>query len=108
MLQADLVSRVDLPAGVQQALDFGLHLGHASADGFLIAVLVERVRRLEAQPAEPQEQLVRGGLFKIILEGFECGDCCDGLWEGVEGSAVAGVECPPGLQSGCCSFDRGP
>ena len=26
----------------------------------------------------------------------------DGLREGVEGSAVAGVECPPGLQSGCC------
>ena len=51
---------------------------------------------------------VSGGLFKIILEEFECGDCCDGLWEGVEGFAVAGVECPPGLQSGCCSFDRGP
>ena len=60
MLQADLVRRVDLPALVQQGLDFGLHLGHAPGDGFLVAVLVERVGQFEAQPAQAQEQLVRG------------------------------------------------
>ena len=35
---------VDLPALVQQAFDSGRRLGHASGDGFLVAVLVERVR----------------------------------------------------------------
>ena len=45
---------------VRQGLDFGLHLGHAPGDGFLVAVLVERVGQLETQPAEAQEQLVRG------------------------------------------------
>ena len=60
VLQADLVRRVDLPPLVQQALDLGLHLGHAPGDGFLVAVLVERVGQFEAQPAEAQEQLVRG------------------------------------------------
>ena len=49
-----------LPALIQQALDLGFHLGHASGDGFLVAVLVERVGQFEAQPAEAQEQLVRG------------------------------------------------
>ena len=49
-----------LPALIQQALDLGLHLGHAPGDGFLVAVLVERVGQFEAQPAEAQEQLVRG------------------------------------------------
>ena len=44
VLQADLVCRVDLPALVQQAFDLGLHLGHASGGGFLVAVLAERVR----------------------------------------------------------------
>ena len=38
----------------------GFHLGHAPGDGFLVAVLVERVGQFEAQPAEAQEQLVRG------------------------------------------------
>ena len=38
----------------------GFHFGHASGDGFLVAVLVERVGQFEAQPAEAQEQLVRG------------------------------------------------
>ena len=60
VLQADLVRRVDLPPLVQQALDLGLHLGHAPGDGFLVAVLVERVGQLETQPAEAQEQLIRG------------------------------------------------
>ena len=60
MLQADLVCRVDLPAGVQQGIDLGFHFGHASGDGFLVAVLVERVGQFEAQPAEAQEQLIRG------------------------------------------------
>ena len=32
------------PALIQQALDSGRRLGHASGDGFLVAVLVERVR----------------------------------------------------------------
>ena len=59
VLQADLVCRVHLPAGVQQVLDLGFHLCHAPGDGLLVAVLVERVRQLETQPAEPQEQLVR-------------------------------------------------
>ena len=44
---------------VRQGLDFGLHLGHAPGDGFLVAVLVERVGQLETQPAQAQEQLVR-------------------------------------------------
>ena len=48
-----------LPALIQQALDLGFHLGHAPGDGFLVAVLVERVGQLETQPAEAQEQLVR-------------------------------------------------
>ena len=60
MLQADLVCRADLPAGVQQGIDLGFHFGHASGDGFLVAVLVEWVGQFEAQPAEAQEQLVRG------------------------------------------------
>ena len=59
VLEADLVCRVHLPAGVQQVLDLGLYFGHAPGDGLLVAVLVERVRQLETQPAEPQEQLVR-------------------------------------------------
>ena len=59
MLQAHLVCRVHLPTGVQQVLDLGFHLDHAPGDGLLVAVLVERVRQLETQPAEPQEQLVR-------------------------------------------------
>ena len=44
VLQADLVRRADLPAGVQQGLDLCFHLGHAPGDGFLVAVPVERVR----------------------------------------------------------------
>ena len=59
VLEADLVCRVHLPAGVQQVLDLGFHLDHASGDGLLVAVLVERVRQLETHAAEPQEQLVR-------------------------------------------------
>ena len=59
VLEADLVCRVHLPAGVQQVLDQGLHLCHASGDGLLVAVLIERVGPFEAQPAEPQERLVR-------------------------------------------------
>ena len=35
---------VDLPAGVQQGLDLGRRLGHASGGGRLVAALVERVR----------------------------------------------------------------
>ena len=66
MLQADLVCRVDLPAGVQQGIDLGFHFGHASGDGFLVAVLVERVGQFEAQPAEAQEQLVRG--VRLVLD----------------------------------------
>ena len=60
MLGAGLVCRADLPAGVQQDIDLGFHFGHASGDGFLVAVLVERVGQFEAQPAQAQEQLVRG------------------------------------------------
>ena len=60
MLQADLADRVHLPAGVQQGLDLGRRPGHASGDGFLVAVLVERVGRLETRPAQAQEQLVGG------------------------------------------------
>ena len=60
VLQADLVRRADLPALIQQGLDLGFHLGHASGDGFLVAVLVERVGQFEARPAEAQEELVRG------------------------------------------------
>ena len=66
VLQADLVDRVDLPALVQQGLDFGLHLGHAPGDGLLVAVLVERVRQLETQPAQAQEQLVRR--IRLVLD----------------------------------------
>ena len=66
VLQADLVCRVDLPAGVQQSFDLGFHLGHASGDGFLVAVLVERVGQLETQPAQAQEQLVRG--VRLVLD----------------------------------------
>ena len=60
VLQACLVCRVHLPGGVQQVVDFGFHLCHAPGDGLLVAVLVERVRQFETQPAEPQEQLARG------------------------------------------------
>ena len=66
VLQADLVCRVDLPAGVQQSFDLGFHLGYASGDGFLVAVLVERVGQFEAQPAQAQEQLVRG--VRLVLD----------------------------------------
>ena len=66
VLQADLVRRVDLPAVVQQGIDLGLHLGHASGDGFLVAVLVERVGQLETQPAQAQEQPVRG--VRLVLD----------------------------------------
>ena len=59
VLEADLVCRVHLPAGVQQGFDLGLHLGHASGDGLFVASLVERVGPFEAHAAEPQEQLVR-------------------------------------------------
>ena len=68
VLQAHLVWRIHLPAGVQQVLDLGLHLCHASGDGLLVAVLVERVRQLETQPAEPQEQLV-GGVRPVLGTG---------------------------------------
>ena len=45
VLQADLAPcGVDLPAGVQQGLDLGRRPGHAFGGGFLVAVLVERVR----------------------------------------------------------------
>ena len=60
MLGAGLVCGVDLPASVQQGIDLGFHFGHASGDGFLVAVLVERVGRLEARPAQGREQLVGG------------------------------------------------
>ena len=55
-----------LPALIQQALDLGLHLGHAPGDGFLVAVLVERVGQLETQPAQAQEQLIRG--VRLVLD----------------------------------------
>ena len=55
-----------LPALIQQALDLGLHLGHAPGDGFLVAVLVERVGQLETQPAQAQEQLIRG--IRLVLD----------------------------------------
>ena len=60
VLQADLVRRADLPAGVQQSLDLSLHLGHAPGDGRFVAVLIERVGRFGARPAQAQEQPVRG------------------------------------------------
>ena len=66
MLQADLVRRVDLPALVQQAFDLGFHFGHAPGDGFLVAVLIERVGQFEAQPAQAQEQLIRR--IRLVLD----------------------------------------
>ena len=60
VLQADLADRVHLPAGVQQGLDLGRRPGHASGDGFLVAVLVERVGRFGVRPAQGREQPVRG------------------------------------------------
>ena len=66
VLQAGLVCRADLPALIQQALDLGLHLRHASGDGFLVVVLVERVGQFEAQPAQAQEQPVRG--IRLVLD----------------------------------------
>ena len=60
VLGAGLVCGVDLPAGVQQGIDLGFHFGHASGDGFLVAVLVERVGRFGVRPAQGREQPVRG------------------------------------------------
>ena len=51
---------VGLPALVQQGLDLGRRPGHASGDGFLVAVLVERVGRFGVRPAQGREQPVRG------------------------------------------------
>ena len=60
VLQADLADRVHLPALIQQGLDLGRRPGHASGDGFLVAVLVERVGRFGVRPAQGREQPVRG------------------------------------------------
>ena len=51
---------VDLPALARQALDLGRRPGRASGGGRLVAVLVERVGRSGARPAQAQEQPVRG------------------------------------------------
>ncbi|WP_211223494.1 hypothetical protein, partial [Propionibacterium acidifaciens] len=73
------------------------------------AVLVGWRRRsgsrvLAGMKAEAVLHASRGVDAGIIAETVERTERIvqDGLREGVEGSAVAGVECPPGLQSGCC------
>ena len=57
---------MDLPALVQQAFDLGRRLGHAPGDGRLVVVLVERVGRFGARPAQAQEQPVRG--VRLVLD----------------------------------------
>ena len=59
---------VDLPALVQQAFDLGRRLGHAPGDGRLVVVLVERVGRPGARPAQAQEQPVGGARLVFDVE----------------------------------------
>ena len=47
-------------------VDLSFHLGHPPGDGLLVTVLVERIGRLETQPAEPQEQLIRR--IRLVLD----------------------------------------
>ena len=60
VLQAGLLRRVDLPAVLHQLLDPGRRLGHPFRDGRPVTASAGRARRLEARPAELQEQPVQG------------------------------------------------